>query len=63
MAFSSDNIFCSRFPERHSDVFYLPADPGARDAGEDCRGEAPGDPDQQDGRPHREVGHQEVRID
>ena len=29
----------------------------------DCWGKAPGRPHQQDGRPHREVGHQEVSID
>ena len=38
----------------------LLTDPRARDACEDCGGEAPGDPYQQDGRPHREVGAEEI---
>ena len=37
-------------------------DPRTCDACEDCRGEALGDPDQQDGRPDRQVGAEEIRL-
>ena len=40
----------------------LTLDPRARDAGEDSGGEALGDLDQQDGRPHGQVGAEEIRL-
>jgi hypothetical protein len=41
-------------------IFFCELDARARDVGEDGRREAPRHPHQQDGRPHRQLGCQEV---